>query len=511
MKKIVLAIFTVLCVAVSIPQPASAQEESSLDRPIRDKWAVVIGIDKFKDKRIPTLHYSSDDARDFAQFLVTEGNFDKSHVLTLINEEATENNIQKVIGDDWLPRRVLKDDVVVVYASTHGNPRELDVAGENFLIAHDTNLDNLFSTSIELEDLANTIKRRTQCDRLILILDACHSGAAAQSGGKGLTRVANFNLDSFAGQGQIVISSSSTDQQSWESTRYKNGVFTRQLMTALKVNGPTTPLADAFQVLKDNVEQEVRFDRRVDQTPVMKMNWNGKALALLSKPTSPRNSPVYQLSATQNRVDVEREPAPPPVEKSKPEKTKPKQTKTIPRLGIIPFAGPLTINVVSPGPNWKVLWGEVKSKDELVDMASIFTTQLQQQLAQNKRFQLDANAIDMSRFVSAKSGTGFDTRALKTDDWIELGKTTGLQLLLVGEVEEVRWATSRMKNYYSVVSSARIIDTTTGGVVARIDHNKMNKEPMRADKESGGRGYFTGTVTPSAAKAVMEELTGQVK
>jgi hypothetical protein len=53
---------------------------------------------------------------------------------------------------------VMEDDVILIYASTHGSPKELDVAGQNFLILHDTNVDNLFSTAIELEDLARTIR-----------------------------------------------------------------------------------------------------------------------------------------------------------------------------------------------------------------------------------------------------------------------------------------------------------------------------------------------------------------
>ncbi|MBK9142767.1 MAG: caspase family protein [Candidatus Melainabacteria bacterium] len=275
-------------------QAAGAGEQSSdPNRPIRDKWAVIIGIDKFQDSRIPALHYSTKDARDFANFLVEKGNFAKDHVLLLLDEDATQRNIEMVLGDDWLPRRVLADDIVLIFASTHGSPKELDVAGENFLIAYDTDPDNLFSSGIELETLAQTIKRRTNCDRVVLFLDACNSGAAA--GGKGLLRTHNFDLSSVAGQGMIIISSSSADQRSWESKRYENGVFTRKLIDSLQVKGVATNLSTAFNNLKDQVEQEVKFDRRVDQVPMMLMNWKGEEVALLSRPTRPRQSQAYAL------------------------------------------------------------------------------------------------------------------------------------------------------------------------------------------------------------------------
>ncbi|HND67665.1 MAG TPA: caspase family protein, partial [Candidatus Obscuribacter sp.] len=262
------------------------------NKPIRDKWAVVIGIDKFKDKRIPSLQYASKDARDFAAYLIKEGNFAADHVLLLTNEEATENAIQRAVGDDWLPRRVLEDDVVLVFASTHGSPKEMDVAGENFLVAYDTDVDNLFSSAIELQDLATTIRRRTACDRVIVMLDACNSGAA-EVGGKGFSRSQNFDVGSIAGEGTIVISSSRANEKSWESKRYQNGVFTHNLMSALKCKGPGTKLSEAYAALRDLVAQEVQFDRRAPQNPDMKMRWNGTELAMMAPPTRPRQTEPY--------------------------------------------------------------------------------------------------------------------------------------------------------------------------------------------------------------------------
>jgi uncharacterized caspase-like protein len=166
--------------------------------------------------------------------------------LLLTNEEATENAIQRAVGDDWLPRRVLEGDVVLVFASTHGSPKEMDVAGENFLVTYDTDVENLFSSAIELQDLAMTIRRRTRCDRVIVLLDACNSGAA-EVGGKGLVRSQNFEVGSIAGDGTIVISSSRANEKSWESKRYQNGVFTHNLMAALKCKGTQTKLSDAYR------------------------------------------------------------------------------------------------------------------------------------------------------------------------------------------------------------------------------------------------------------------------
>ncbi|MBK9145363.1 MAG: SEL1-like repeat protein [Candidatus Melainabacteria bacterium] len=288
------------------PAPAADRASESAseaveDRPIKDKWALVIGVDRFEDPTIPALQFSAKDARDFADFLVTKGNFQKDHVLLLINEQATDDNIKKALGDDWLPRRVLPDDLVVIYASSHGSPKEIDVAQDNFLIAYNTHRDSLFATGLRLGDLANTVKHRTGCDRIVLLLDACNSGAA-EAGGKGLYRPANFKLENEVGEGQIILSSSTADQRSWESKRYRNGVFTRQLMEALQAEGPLTSLPSAYEDLKDKVQQEVRFDRKADQVPLMKSRWRGKPVSLLAPPAKPRAAEPYHMVSSKTPV-----------------------------------------------------------------------------------------------------------------------------------------------------------------------------------------------------------------
>jgi TPR repeat protein len=256
-------------------------------RPIKDKWAVVIGIDTFKDPAIPHLNFAAKDAVDFAKFLTEHGNFAKDHVLLLTNEKATRDNIKSAVGGSWLPRRAQPDDLVLIFASTHGSPKELDVAGENFLVAYDSQAQDLYVTGIRFADLAPEIKSRTGCDRVVLLLDACNSGAA-NVGGKGLLRSSNFDVTTLAGQGQIVISSSASNQRSFESKRYDNGVFTKQLIAALQAKGNKTTLNQAFNYLKERVETEVRFDRMLTQTPVMRSKWSGGELILIAVPAAPR-------------------------------------------------------------------------------------------------------------------------------------------------------------------------------------------------------------------------------
>lgn len=275
------------------------QAGAAADRPIRDKWAVLIGVSKFANGKIPVLKYPSKDAKDLYDYLVSKGNFARDHVLLLRDEKASKVNILDAFGDGWLPRRVLQDDLVLVFISSHGSPA--DVAGENFIIAYDSDPERPYATGIRLQDLSNELTKRTGCDRIVLLLDACHSGAAV-SGQKGLTRSAsNFNLDSITGVGQLIISSSAPDESSWESKRYENGVFTRQLINALSAGGPQMRLSEAYKKLRESVEQEVKFDRVASQIPMMLSRWQGSDLSLAAPASEPR-TPLPEI--------VEQEPAP---------------------------------------------------------------------------------------------------------------------------------------------------------------------------------------------------------
>lgn len=247
---------------------------------------MIIGIHKFSDPSIPELTYAAKDAEDFRNYLITKANFAPDHILLLQDEKASKNNIMDAVGDGWLPQRVAKDDLVVIFISTHGTPT--DDAGENFIAAADTKLDKLYSSGIRLQDLPREVTRQTGCDRLVMLLDACHSGAV-ETGAKGIVRTAgNIDVNSLVGTGQVVISSSQKNEKSWESKRNKNSVFTACLIDALQHKGPETKLIEAYNYLKDHVEQEVRFDRKRSQTPDIKSLWQGEPLTLAIKPASPR-------------------------------------------------------------------------------------------------------------------------------------------------------------------------------------------------------------------------------
>ena len=271
---------------------------------VKDKWAVVVGISKYADADI-NLKYSSKDARDFYDYLVKEAHFAPDHVRLLLDEKATRKNIMDAIGGNFLPRLAAPEDLVVIYFSGHGSPSGADGGGgANYMVAHDTDRNSIYATGIKLQDFTEQIKNQVHSQRVILAMDACHSGAA-ETGAKGLVRLTNFSADDLVqGSGQYVVCSSQPTQVSWESKQYQNGVFTHCLLEGLRKNGDKTKLGEACSYMQDKVQHEVLHDRGELQTPVVGSHWEGAEVLLSVKPAAPGPGIASDEFAVKSTTDV---------------------------------------------------------------------------------------------------------------------------------------------------------------------------------------------------------------
>ncbi len=273
---------------VTAPSTSAAAAVSSVvNQPVKDKWALVIGISKFQNSAY-NLKYAAKDAQDFYNFLVKEANFRPDHVKLLINEQATRKNIMASFGSRWLPNVVEQGDLAVVYVSTHGTPAASDSESKNYIVAYDTEADDPYSSGVDMDEVYRRIKDGVKTNRALIVLDTCYSGGAVPQG-KGLVRCDNFDLKKVQlGSGHLIVSSSNTGERSWESKRYENGVFTRNLIDALRANGTKINVPDAFKQMQDKVRWEVKCDYGAAQIPQMGGNWSGAELILSVAPTDPR-------------------------------------------------------------------------------------------------------------------------------------------------------------------------------------------------------------------------------
>lgn len=257
------------------------------DRAIRDKWALIIGISHFAKPEY-NLKYAAKDARDFYNYLINEAGFRADHVLLLTDEQASKVNIMEAFGEKFLPAVTEEGDLVVVFVSTHGTPANRDKGGRNYIAAWDTDVDKLYGTGVDMDEINRRIKESVKSDRVLIVLDTCYSGAGVP-GAKGMHAVGNFDAEEMAtGSGHLVISSSSQSERSWESKVAANGVFTRYFLEALRKKNAKIDVRTAFDELKKNVSWEVKSAYGESQTPRLGGDWQGRELVLSMPATEPR-------------------------------------------------------------------------------------------------------------------------------------------------------------------------------------------------------------------------------
>jgi uncharacterized caspase-like protein len=261
---------------------------------VRQKWAIVVGINEFNDASIPRLRYAVQDSSEFAKYLKDPkgGRFRADHVTTLTNESATLDKFRTALGA--LRASAQPDDLVVIYISSHGSPRTADPNGVSYILMRDTDLTDaarLYATSLQMIDLVEQINREIRARRVVLFLDTCYSGDASNAGreGDGSRRVMPVWVEKqepsaaettassgFSaalqnlkiGEGRAVITASRANEESWEDAKLKHGYFTYYLIDALREKDGSLPLSDVFPKVKAKVSEVVpREHAGKTQTP----------------------------------------------------------------------------------------------------------------------------------------------------------------------------------------------------------------------------------------------------
>jgi len=242
----------------SAPPAAPAPPRDPRSPTVTQKWALVVGIAKFHDTRL-NLRYTRKDAEAMADLLKDPvcGRFAPGHVRLIADEQATTVNLRA--GLNWLARMAGEGDLAVIYIATHGTAREQDVAGANYVVTYDSDvesLDGLYSTAIPMVEISNDVRTRVRALKVAVFLDTCHSaGAITQT----VTLPASISpqmLDRIReGTGRDIIAASQVDESSYEQDRYGHGLFTYYLLQGLKQQ-KDLPLEKVYAWVKNQVSQD---------------------------------------------------------------------------------------------------------------------------------------------------------------------------------------------------------------------------------------------------------------
>jgi len=242
---------------------------------------LAVGVSRFNDRlgRHLRLDFAHKDAHDVASAL--SGTQDALYVpgsrQYLADEDATRANMLRAL--DALRTAMGQHDLAVVHFAGHGAM----VDGELFLLPHEVDARDavaIRTTALPVSDMRRELLKISERGRVLVLLDACYSGAASADGRAETVESARLT-QALAAANITVLTSSSADQTSREDAAWQNGAFTKAVLEALGSDADENRdgLISATE-LAAYVERRVRVLTGGRQSPAMELRFGGTLFAV---------------------------------------------------------------------------------------------------------------------------------------------------------------------------------------------------------------------------------------
>jgi len=221
-------------VAASAPVVA----EVAAPKLYRDSWAVIIGINAYKSW--PRLAYAVNDARAVRDTLEKKYGFTPDHVTTLLDGEATRQNILAALGDTLADtKKVSHDDRVFVFFAGHGVTRKLpNGKAQGYIVPVDAAAQNYQSQAISMtnfQDASDAIAAK----HVFFVMDACYGGLALTRGGGGAASGdrRQYLMEVTRRSAREVLTAGGGDEQVADNGPGGHSIFTWTLLQGLEGKG----------------------------------------------------------------------------------------------------------------------------------------------------------------------------------------------------------------------------------------------------------------------------------
>jgi hypothetical protein len=245
----------------------------------RSSWAILVGINKYKSERLGRLDYAVADVHDVRNALPSLG-FPPGQIRVLEDDKATKQNITDAIYSN-LQKMHLEDRLLIFFA-VHGQEVQFPRSKEGFLLAHDTDIDNIPQSGLPMGDLVR-MAQRLPPKHILIVLDCCFSGYAIK---RDATSADVSNLQQRMSERVIeVLTAGTSDQRVAEDGGH--GLFTRAFLKGL--DGWADPEKEGLTAHKlHRYIQEALMDE--NQTPQIN-RLDGEGEFLFSLPALPQKTP----------------------------------------------------------------------------------------------------------------------------------------------------------------------------------------------------------------------------
>ena len=165
--------------------------------------------------------------------LINEYGFPRKNVRYLIDESATQSNINKELSN--IVKSAGENDRVVFFFAGHGDTESMGIEEGDigFLIPVDGDAEDLFFTAIDMDQIKRNAKY-SKAKHMMFLVDACYGGLAAINTRSLSTSVPNF-LDKVSKErSRQIITAGSEDEEVIEKDEWQHSAFTKTILSALK-------------------------------------------------------------------------------------------------------------------------------------------------------------------------------------------------------------------------------------------------------------------------------------
>ena len=255
--------------SVAASKAIGLEKIKAVDHVGENRYALVIGINDYDDRRIPDLTTCQSDAKAVYSLLTNpqKGGISSKNAYLLLGKKATTRNIKKYLGK---LRQIPSKSTVFIYFSGHGAKEAEDA----YWVTQDSEIDSLISSGVansEIERLFSKIPS----DRVVVMLDCCYA-AATVKGQKDARSDFSEVLKKFTGKGRAYLMAAGSGQEAIEAEDLKQSVFTHYLVEGMKGkadkdNDGVVVLTELTSYIDSKVADEARIRGGI-QRPVVRMD-----------------------------------------------------------------------------------------------------------------------------------------------------------------------------------------------------------------------------------------------
>ena len=188
-------------------------------------YLVSIGIGSYRDQQLSVRKYAASDAELITNYFQSVGGVPASNVRLLQDWKALRPDIDEALMD-WLPGRMNKDAVVIVYFAGLAT---VGPNGEVFLVPYDGSVATS-SRSLPLKDLEAALSR-LHAKQTVLVFDGMVARLAGGADGRSKAVLPQWNP---SGSSTVHVIATNGVGRVVEDDAHRHGLFTYYLLRALR-------------------------------------------------------------------------------------------------------------------------------------------------------------------------------------------------------------------------------------------------------------------------------------